>query len=233
MQAGEARGEKRPFKMAVPRVARAAAPAAVTRAAPEVAFNDPRGRPAAFLVRQCWARAGKVASGPTPPSTPTPRQATRTQPEPRREPLRSTVGTQTDDFVDITKNKDFMAQVQRAVVEHLDVKIKDALTTHMQAVAKKFLEDQGVSVAAVSSPMAGRPAGVSTEQAENKSSAHRAGILGMQKLQNLRRLSKGVHTVSTAQSPHSVPLVHEGVSPCVTKKARTLQVVPTEASLPE
>ena len=233
MQAGEARGEKRPFKMAVPRVARAAAPAAVTRAAPEVAFNDPRGRPAAFLVRQCWARAGKVASGPTPPSTPTPRQVTRTQPEPWREPLRSTIGTQTDDFVDITQNKDFMAQVQRAVVEHLDVKITDALTTHMQAVAKKFLEDQGVSVAAVSSPMAGRPAGVSTEQAENKSSAHRAGILGMQKLQNLRRLSKGVHTVSTAQSPHSVPLVHEGVSPCVTKKARTLQVVPTEASLPE
>ena len=233
MQAGEARGEKRPFKLAVPRVARAAAPAAVTRAAPKVAFNDPRGRPAAFLVQQCWARAAKVARGPTPPSTPTPRQATRTQPEPWREPLRSTVGTQTDDFVDITQNKDFMAQVQRAVVEHLDVKITDVLTTHMQAVAKKFLEDQGVSVAAVSSPMAGRPAGVSTEQAANKGSAHRAGVLGMQKLQNLRRLSKGVHTVTTAKSSHSVPLVHEGMSPCVPKKARTLQVVPTEASLPK
>ena len=175
MQAGEARGEKRPFKLAVPRVARAAAPAAVTRAAPKVAFNDPRGRPAAFLVRQCWARAGKIASGPTPPSTPTPRQATRTQPEPWREPLRWTIGTQTDDFVDITQNKDFMAQVQRAVVEHLDVKITDALTTHMQAVAKKFLEDQGVSVAAVSSPMAGRPAGVSTEPAANKKQCPSSG----------------------------------------------------------
>ena len=180
MQAGEARGEKRPFKLAVPRVARAAAPAAVTRAAPKVAYKDPRGRPAAFLVQQSWARAAKVARGPTPPSTPPPRQATRTQPEPWREPLRSTIGTQTDDFVDITQNKDFMAQVQRAVVEHLDVKITDALTTHMQAVAKKFLEDQGVSVAAVSSPKAGRPAGVSTEPAANKSSAHRAGAIRRQ-----------------------------------------------------
>ena len=52
-------------------------------------------------------------------------------------------------------------------------------------------------------------------------------------MQKLRRLSKGVHTVSTAKRSHSVALVHEGMSPCTTKKARTLQAVPTEASLPE
>jgi hypothetical protein len=170
MQAGEARGEKRPFKLAVPRVARAAAPAAVTRAAPKVAFNDSRGRPAAFLVQQSWARAAEVARGPTPRSTPPPRQATRTQPEPWREPLRSTIGTQTDDFVDITQNKNFMAQVQREVVKRLDVKIVDALTTHMQAMAKAGRpagSAEPVSVAAAPSPKAGRPAGSAEPEAKN------------------------------------------------------------------
>ena len=52
-------------------------------------------------------------------------------------------------------------------------------------------------------------------------------------MQKLRRLSKGVHTVSTEKRSHSVALVNEGMSPCTTKKARTLQAVPTEASLPE
>ena len=52
-------------------------------------------------------------------------------------------------------------------------------------------------------------------------------------MQKLRRLSKGVHTVSTDKRSHSVALVNEGMSPCTTKKARTLQAVPTEASLPE
>ena len=51
-------------------------------------------------------------------------------------------------------------------------------------------------------------------------------------MQKLRRLSKGVHTVSTAKRSHSVALVHEGMSPCTTRRARTLQAVPTEASLP-
>ena len=51
--------------------------------------------------------------------------------------------------------------------------------------------------------------------------------------QKLRKLSKGVHTVSTEKRSHSVALEHEGMSPCTTKKARTLQAVPTEASLPE
>ena len=52
-------------------------------------------------------------------------------------------------------------------------------------------------------------------------------------MQKLRRLSKGVHTVSTEKRSHSVALEHEGMSPCTTKKARILQAVPTEASLPE
>ena len=51
-------------------------------------------------------------------------------------------------------------------------------------------------------------------------------------MQKLRRLSKCVHTVSTEKRSHSVALVHEGMSPCTTKRARTLQAVPTEASLP-
>ena len=53
------------------------------------------------------------------------------------------------------------------------------------------------------------------------------------RMQKLRRLSKGVHTVSTEKRSHSIPLAHEGRSPCTTKKARTLQAAPTEASLPE
>ena len=52
-------------------------------------------------------------------------------------------------------------------------------------------------------------------------------------MQKLRRLSKGVHTVSTEKRSHSVALGQEGMPPCSTKKARTLQAVPTEASLPE
>ena len=40
--------------------------------------------------------------------------------------------------------------------------------------------------------------------------------------QKLRRLSKGVHTVSTDKRSHSVALVREGMSQCTTKKARTL-----------
>ena len=52
-------------------------------------------------------------------------------------------------------------------------------------------------------------------------------------MQKLRRLSKRVHTLSTEKRSHSVALEHEGMSPCTTKKARTLQAVPTEASLPE
>ena len=53
-------------------------------------------------------------------------------------------------------------------------------------------------------------------------------------MQKLRRLSKGVHTVSTEKRSHSVALrEHEVMSPCNTKKARALQAVPTEASLPE
>ena len=52
-------------------------------------------------------------------------------------------------------------------------------------------------------------------------------------MQKLRKLSKRVHTVSTDKRSHSVALGHEGRSPCDTKKARTLQAAPTEASLPE
>ena len=52
-------------------------------------------------------------------------------------------------------------------------------------------------------------------------------------MQKLRRLSKGVHTVSTEKRSHSVALDHEGLSPNKTKKARALQEVPTDASLPE
>ena len=51
-------------------------------------------------------------------------------------------------------------------------------------------------------------------------------------MQKLRKLSKGVHTVSTDKRSHSVALGHEGMSPCNTKKARTLQAVPTGGSLP-
>ena len=52
-------------------------------------------------------------------------------------------------------------------------------------------------------------------------------------MQRLRRLSKGVHTVSTEKRSHSATLVNEAMPPCTTKKARTLHAVPTEASLPE
>ena len=52
-------------------------------------------------------------------------------------------------------------------------------------------------------------------------------------MRKLRKLSKGVHTVSTEKRSHSVALAHEGKSPSTTKKARTLQAAPTEASLPE
>ena len=69
--------------------------------------------------------------------------------------------------MDLTQNKNFMAQVQREVVNHLDVKITDALTTHMQSMAKKFDEDQDVSVAAAPSPKAGRPAGSTEPEAKN------------------------------------------------------------------
>ena len=52
-------------------------------------------------------------------------------------------------------------------------------------------------------------------------------------MQKLRRLSRGVHTKSTEKRSHSVALEHEGRSPNTTKKARTLQTVPTDASLLE
>jgi len=52
-------------------------------------------------------------------------------------------------------------------------------------------------------------------------------------MQKLRRLSKGVHTGATEKRSHSVALESAGKSPCDTKKARTLQAAPTEASLPE
>ena len=49
-------------------------------------------------------------------------------------------------------------------------------------------------------------------------------------MQKLRRLSKGVHTVSTEKRSHSLD---PGLGIGVAKKARTLQVAPSEASLPE
>jgi hypothetical protein len=49
-------------------------------------------------------------------------------------------------------------------------------------------------------------------------------------MQKLRRLSKGVRSVSTEKRSHSVAL---GSAPSDIKKARTLQAAPTEASLPE
>ena len=52
-------------------------------------------------------------------------------------------------------------------------------------------------------------------------------------MQKLRKLSKGIHTVSIEKRSHSVELVHEGMSPSTTKKARILQAVPSAASLPE
>ena len=55
----------------------------------------------------------------------------------------------------------------------------------------------------------------------------------VQCMQQMRKLSKGVRPVSTEKRSHSVALEHQGMSPCTTKKARTLQAVPTEASLPE
>ena len=55
-------------------------------------------------------------------------------------------------------------------------------------------------------------------------------------MQKLRKLSKGVHSVSTEKRSHNVALEclsPQGLSPSGTKKARTLQAVPTDASLPE
>ena len=52
-------------------------------------------------------------------------------------------------------------------------------------------------------------------------------------MQKLRKLSTGIHTVSKEKRSHSVALEHEGMSPCTTKKVRTLQVVPSGGSLPE
>ena len=58
-------------------------------------------------------------------------------------------------------------------------------------------------------------------------------IQAIQCMQRLRRLSKGVHTVSTEKRSHCVALGSSLISPCDTKKARALQAAPTEASLPE
>ena len=69
-------------------------------------------------------------------------------------------------LMDLTQNKNFMAQVQREVVKHLDVKITDTLISHMRSVAKKFLEDRDVVVGAV--PTAGRPAGVTAVKEEEE-----------------------------------------------------------------
>ena len=55
-------------------------------------------------------------------------------------------------------------------------------------------------------------------------------------MQKLRKLSKGVHSVSTEKRSHSIAfecLSERGVSPREIKKARNLQSVPTDASWPE
>lgn len=55
-------------------------------------------------------------------------------------------------------------------------------------------------------------------------------------MQKLRKLSKGVHTVSTEKRSRNITLgciSAQGLSPSDTKKARTLQAAPTDASLPE
>ena len=52
-------------------------------------------------------------------------------------------------------------------------------------------------------------------------------------MQKLRALSKRVRSASSEKRSRSLDLTSEGHSPCDTKKARTLQNVPTEASLPE
>ena len=49
----------------------------------------------------------------------------------------------------------------------------------------------------------------------------------------LRRLCKGVQTNSSQKRFHSVALEHEGVLPNSMKKARVLQAMPTDSSLPE
>ena len=49
----------------------------------------------------------------------------------------------------------------------------------------------------------------------------------------LRTLRKRVHSVPTEKRSRSVTLESQGLSPCDTKKARTLHAVPTDASLPE
>ena len=73
--------------------------------------------------------------------------------------------------------------------------------------------------------------GIHTHKREHIEPEHvQAAVLCMQKL---RRLSKGVHTVSTEKRSHSTTLGNEAMSPCTTKKARSLQAVPTEGSLPE
>ena len=55
-------------------------------------------------------------------------------------------------------------------------------------------------------------------------------------MQKLRKLSKGVHSVSTEKRSHNITLEclsPHGLSPTSTKKARALQAVPTDKSLPE
>ena len=52
------------------------------------------------------------------------------------------------------------------------------------------------------------------------------------RMQKLRRLSKAVHPVSTEKRSHAVDLNCSDSSPSAMKKARTLQNVPTDASLP-
>ena len=52
-------------------------------------------------------------------------------------------------------------------------------------------------------------------------------------MQKLRTLSKRVRSVSTDKRTRSYELEKDGLSPSSTKKARTLQVAPTEASLPD
>ena len=52
-------------------------------------------------------------------------------------------------------------------------------------------------------------------------------------MQKLRTLSKRVRSVSTDKRTHSHALDSEDLSPSKTKKARTLQAAPTDASLPD
>ena len=54
-------------------------------------------------------------------------------------------------------------------------------------------------------------------------------------MQKLRTLSKSVRSVSTEKRSHRIALdclSPDGLSPSKTKKARTLQAVPTDSSLP-